>query len=69
MGNILAVHGQEGLAEDDTPQILSLSLIYQLPLGSGRRFVNKSGVVDKLLGGWHVSSEYHSPRPVENITA
>ena len=50
----------KGLAEDDTPQILSLSLIYQLPLGNGRRFLNKSGVADKLLGGWHVSSTFRA---------
>ena len=48
----------KGLAEDDTPQILSLSLIYQLPFGIGRRFVNRSGGVDKLLGGWQVSSTF-----------
>ena len=31
------------------------SYIYELPFGSGKRFLNSRGVVDKIVGGWQVS--------------
>ena len=46
----------KALAQDDVPQALSVAFIYQLPFGKGQRFLNKSGVVDKVLGGWGVNS-------------
>jgi hypothetical protein len=30
--------------------------VYQLPFGKGREFLNKSWLVDELIGGWKVSS-------------
>jgi outer membrane receptor protein involved in Fe transport len=32
------------------------SFIYELPFGAGKPFANRRGVVDKILGGWQVSS-------------
>lgn len=31
-------------------------LIYQLPFGRGRQFMNKSWVLDEILGGWQVTT-------------
>jgi hypothetical protein len=44
------------LSENDTPNILSASLTYQLPFGQGKRFLSRGGPADKLIGGWEVVS-------------
>ncbi len=31
------------------------SLVYELPFGKGRRFLNSSGVVNEVIGGWQIS--------------
>jgi hypothetical protein len=46
----------KGLAVEDVPQTLSLSLVYELPFGRGKRFLNTSGALDKLVGGWSTSN-------------
>ena len=46
----------KSLSVDDVPQILQLSLMYDLPVGKGKRFLNVSGPVDKVLGGWQLVS-------------
>jgi hypothetical protein len=46
----------KALAIDDTPQVISLALVYQLPFGKGKRFLDQGGVVDKVLGGWELTS-------------
>ena len=40
--------------------------IYELPFGSGKRFLNSSGVMDKVLGGFQLSGIVHigSGRPL-----
>ncbi|HET9178404.1 MAG TPA: carboxypeptidase regulatory-like domain-containing protein [Terriglobia bacterium] len=40
------------LSENDTPNILAVSLIYDLPFGQGKRFLNASGAANKVIGGW-----------------
>ena len=46
----------KSLSVDDVPQILSVVLIYQLPFGKGQRFLNGGRVLNKLVGGWEVTS-------------
>lgn len=46
----------KALAIDDVPQVFSLAFVYQLPFGKGQRYANTGGVIDKLVGGWQVSS-------------
>ncbi len=50
----------KGLANTDVPQVLSIALLYQLPVGKGQRWLNRGGVVDKVLGGWGLSSIFRS---------
>ena len=35
------------------------SMIWQLPVGSGKRFLNQSGALDWILGGWQLSAIYN----------
>jgi len=54
-----------GLSLLDMPQVFTGDFIYQLPLGSGRRFLNQGGVLNGFLGGWQLSSiwQVHSGIP------
>ncbi len=47
----------KALAVDDVPQVLSQSLVYDLPFGKGKRWgAHLPGIVNGFLGGWSVSS-------------
>ncbi len=35
-----------------------VSALYELPVGSGKAFLNRGGVVNELLGGWQIGSIY-----------
>jgi Carboxypeptidase regulatory-like domain/TonB dependent receptor-like, beta-barrel len=49
----------------DIPQVLSISPIWELPLGSGQRYLNRTGLVNALAGGWEFSGiiTFHSGNP------
>ena len=44
-----------GRAVSDARQRLALSTVWQVPVGSGHRFVDRKGVVNQIVGGWYVS--------------
>src|SRR5437870_12759834 len=46
---------EKAVSQLDTPQSLVASFFYELPLGHGKRYMNSSGVTDRVLGGWSVS--------------
>jgi hypothetical protein len=50
------MHRNKGLALEDVPQTLSTAIIYDLPVGKSKRFLNQGGVADKLLGGWGLNT-------------
>jgi hypothetical protein len=50
------MHRNKALAIEDVPQTLSTAFIYELPFGKGKRFLNRGGVSDKILGGWGLNS-------------
>ena len=59
---------QRAVSDFDVRHVLNANMIYQLPFGKGRHFLNDSpGVVNAILGGWQVSSifRYNSGLPVE----
>jgi hypothetical protein len=47
-----------GISANDRTFRLATSGIYQLPFGAGRRFVNSSGFVSQVIGGWQVQGVY-----------
>ena len=62
LGNPSAPNAQRGLADYDIPHRFVLSATYDLPFGSGRRWLSSSkGLVDAVLGGWQFTaiSQYH----------
>ncbi len=47
-----------GETSSDFPDHASVTAIYLLPVGKGRQFFNKSSLVDKLFGGYTVTTIY-----------
>jgi hypothetical protein len=55
---------QKSYSFQDTPHMLVLSYIYELPAGPGKKYLNH-GVASKVLGGWQVGGvqRYQSGNP------
>ncbi|MEP6912579.1 MAG: hypothetical protein ABI923_07480, partial [bacterium] len=56
-------------ADFDQTHAINFNGIYELPFGNGKHFLNQSGVVDKIFGGFQLSSIVHigSGRPVSLV--
>jgi hypothetical protein len=46
---------ERGLSYFDVPHRLAVSYVWNLPFGSGRRFLNRRGFVNAALGGWQLT--------------
>jgi hypothetical protein len=46
----------KSLSMMDMPQYAQIAVIYDLPVGQGKRFRNQSGPLNKVIGGWKVTS-------------
>jgi hypothetical protein len=51
--NLAADYGQ---SEYNQPIVNTTSLVYELPFGRGRHFMNTGGIVNQVLGQWQVSA-------------
>ena len=58
---------ERSLSSYDIPQTLVVSYIYELPMGKGKRFLDKGGVVNAIAGGWQINglTTFQSGTPVE----
>jgi len=70
--NIYNRRMNRSLAIQDTPQRLVVSYTLELPFGPGKRFMNHSGALGHVVGGWQVSGVYTAqigpPLPIYNVT-
>jgi hypothetical protein len=64
--NSYNLNSEKALSYQDIPHTFVVSYIYELPVGKGKKFLNKPGVVDKVLGGWQVGGvqRYQSGQPL-----
>lgn len=55
-----------GPSNSDIRHNLSGSALYQLPFGKNKRFLNRGGLADQVLGGWEISTTFstHSGIPL-----
>jgi hypothetical protein len=56
------------VADNDQTHLLSVSFVYELPIGPGKKFLDKGGLLAKnLIGGWQVSGvlSYQSGTPLQ----
>lgn len=49
---------QRAIAADNVPINYSIAMVYDLPFGRGKHFLNGSGALNTLFGGWQVSPIY-----------
>ena len=57
---------EKAVSFQNIPQTFSLSYLYELPFGKGRRFLANSRALDYLVGGWEVGAihRYQSGQPI-----
>ncbi len=48
------IAAEKGLADFDNRERWVTSIDYALPVGKGQAFMNQGGVLDAVLGGWHL---------------
>jgi hypothetical protein len=56
----------KAVSAQNTPHQFSLSYLYQLPFGHGRRWLNSNHAMDLLVGGWQIGGiqRYQSGVPI-----
>lgn len=56
---------EKTISNQDIPQILTLAYLYQFPVGKGRKYENRGGPLNAVLGGWEVGAvqRYQSGQP------
>ncbi|MFZ0595003.1 MAG: TonB-dependent receptor [Bryobacteraceae bacterium] len=45
-----------GYSNYDVPRMFKGDVVYQLPIGKGKEFLNSGGLLDALVGGWQAST-------------
>ncbi len=53
----------------DTPHRMVLSSVWTLPFGSGQRFANQGGALNRVVGGWEIGTimTIQSGRPINSM--
>lgn len=54
------------LSADDIPHVVTVTFVYQLPFGRGKRMLNQGGFTNAAVGGWTLGGNlrYESGRPL-----
>ncbi len=57
---------EKSVSYQDIPHTFVISYLYELPVGKGKRFLNREGVTDKVFGGWQIGGvqRYQSGQPL-----
>ena len=65
--NSTDLKADKAVSVQDLKHQFSLSYLYQLPFGKGRRWMNNSRALDLLVGGWQVGAiqRYSSGQPID----
>lgn len=58
--NLADCNLDRAVAADDIPQIFNVAGSYQLPVGHGRRFLDRTGPLDAIFGGWGLSWTFNA---------
>ena len=54
--NTYNLNAEKTYSSFDQPHVLNILNSFDLPFGRGRRWLNRTGLVDHVLGGWRVAS-------------
>lgn len=57
---------EKAVSPEDTPQILVLSYIYELPFGKNKMFLSHGNLLNYAVGGWRIAGiqRYQSGQPI-----
>lgn len=58
--NPLDRDADRSVAPYDLSQIFNFAATYQLPFGAGKRFLNRTGFVNAVLGGWQFTPNFNA---------
>ena len=49
----------------DVRHLFNGSFVYEIPVGKGRRFLGRGGILDAVIGGWQLGStfQFHTGLP------
>jgi hypothetical protein len=63
------MRAERSIAFFSYPHDLKITTIWEVPVGKGRRFLNRGGIVDKVLGGWTMTAiqRYRSGNPLQIV--
>ena len=63
--NSYNLKNEKSISYQDIPHTFVISYLYELPVGKGKKFLNRGGVTDKVLGGWQIGGvqRYQSGQP------
>lgn len=64
--NVNCLRCDNGPSIFDVRNNVAMNAVYELPFGMGKRFLNRSGVVDKVVGGWQFGTIglWHTGHPL-----
>ena len=64
--NSYNLKNEKSLSYQDIPHTFVVSYVYELPVGKGKKFLDKGGAVDRALGGWQIGGvqRYQSGQPL-----
>jgi hypothetical protein len=64
--NVNCLECDKGPSIYDIRHNVAVNAVYELPFGKGKTFLNSSGVLDKIVGGWQFSSIglWHTGHPL-----
>jgi hypothetical protein len=59
VGGVISPYEQDRnwtLSSTDVTHVLSAALVWEIPVGKGRRYLDKGGLSNAILGGWQLST-------------
>jgi hypothetical protein len=64
--NVNCLPCDKGPSIFDIRNNFTANVVYELPMGTGKRFLNEGGRLDKIVGGWQLSSVglFHTGHPL-----
>jgi hypothetical protein len=67
--NVNCLQCDKGPSVFDIRHNFAANAVYELPFGSGKRFLNEGGILNKIVGGWSLSSIglWHTGHPLTVI--